>query len=147
MGLKLAEGKSIDQAREEIGQAVEGVKTAREAWQLAQRYQVEMPIIEQTYLVLHENKKPLDAVHDLLGRDQDDLVRAGADGVVDDRAVGHRHPDRHPVELALELGKYEADRLRGAGGGGNDVDGCGAATLPVLAGRKGPGPAWAGLLA
>lgn len=68
MGLALAAGKSIEEARQEIGQAVEGVKTAREAWQLAQHYQVDMPIIEQTYRVLHENKKPLDAVHDLLGR-------------------------------------------------------------------------------
>jgi len=69
MGLALADGSSIEQAREQIGQAVEGVKTAREAWQLAQKYQVEMPIIEQTYLVLYEGKSPKDAVDDLLGRD------------------------------------------------------------------------------
>lgn len=68
MGLALADGSSIEQAREQIGQAVEGVKTAREAWQLAQKYQVEMPIIEQTYLVLYEGKSPKAAVHDLLGR-------------------------------------------------------------------------------
>jgi len=68
MGLALAEGLTIEQARERIGQAVEGVKTAKEAWQLGQQYKVEMPIIEQTYLVLHEGKSPKDAVHDLLGR-------------------------------------------------------------------------------
>ena len=68
MGLALAEGLSIEQARERIGQAVEGVKTAKEAWLLAQKYKVEMPIIEQTYKVLYENKAPVDAVHDLLGR-------------------------------------------------------------------------------
>ena len=69
MGLALADGKSIEQAREQIGQAVEGVKTAREAWHLAQKHQVEMPIIEQTYRVLYEAKSPKDAVQDLLGRE------------------------------------------------------------------------------
>ncbi len=69
MGLALAEGLSIEQARIQIGQAVEGVKTAREAWQLAQQHQVEMPIIEQTYQVLYESKAPRQAVHDLLTRE------------------------------------------------------------------------------
>jgi len=69
MGLALAEGLSIEEARERIGQAVEGVKTAKEAWLLAQQYQVEMPIIEQAYKVLYENKSPKDAVQDLLGRE------------------------------------------------------------------------------
>jgi len=69
MGLALAQGLSIEQAREQIGQAVEGVKTAKEAWLLAQKYKVEMPIIEQTYKVLYENKSPKDAVQDLLGRE------------------------------------------------------------------------------
>lgn len=69
MGLKLAEGRSVEQAREEIGQAVEGVKTAREAWHLSQQHGVELPIIEQAYQVLYENKPPKAAVEDLLSRD------------------------------------------------------------------------------
>lgn len=69
MGLKLAEGKSIEQAREEIGQAVEGVKTAREAMTLAKKYNVEMPIIEQTYRVLFEGHSPREAVQALLARE------------------------------------------------------------------------------
>ncbi len=69
MGLALADGLSIEAAREKIGQAVEGVKTAREAWLLAQQYNVDMPIIEQTYKVLYEAKSPEQAVHDLLNRE------------------------------------------------------------------------------
>ncbi len=69
MGLKLAEGKTIAQAREEIGQAVEGVKTAKEAYALGQKYQVELAIIEQTYHVLYEGKSPKEAVHALLARE------------------------------------------------------------------------------
>lgn len=69
MGLALAKGLSIEEARESIGQAVEGVKTAKEAWLLAQQYQVEMPIIEQAYKVLYTHKSPKEAVQDLLGRE------------------------------------------------------------------------------
>ncbi len=68
MGLKLAQGLTVEQAREEIGQAVEGVKTAREAFQLAQKYGVECPIIEQAYRVLYEGRSPKDALQILLSR-------------------------------------------------------------------------------
>jgi glycerol-3-phosphate dehydrogenase (NAD(P)+) len=69
MGLKLAQGLTVEQAREEIGQAVEGVKTAREAFQLAQKYSVECPIIEQAYRVLYEGRSPKEALHILLSRE------------------------------------------------------------------------------
>ena len=72
MGLRLAKGMSVKQAREEIGQAVEGVKTAREAWYLSQRYEVDMPIIEQVYRVIYEHKLPQAAVQDLLARQAKD---------------------------------------------------------------------------
>ena len=69
MGLALAEGLSIEQARQRIGQAVEGVKTAKEAWLLATEHNIEMPIIEQTYKVLYQQKAPKKAVQDLLCRE------------------------------------------------------------------------------
>jgi glycerol-3-phosphate dehydrogenase (NAD(P)+) len=68
MGLALAAGKSIEQARGEIGQEVEGVATAREVYQLAQRLGVEMPITEQVYQVLHAAQPPRQAVINLMGR-------------------------------------------------------------------------------
>jgi glycerol-3-phosphate dehydrogenase (NAD(P)+) len=75
MGLALARGLTIDQARAEIGQEVEGVATAREVWHKSQALGVEMPITEQTYKVLYEGLAPLAAVQALLGRRQ----RAEAD--------------------------------------------------------------------
>jgi glycerol-3-phosphate dehydrogenase (NAD(P)+) len=69
MGLKLAKGLSVEQAREEIGQAVEGVKTAKEAWKLVQKYDLDCPIIEQAYRVLYENRSPTDALRILLSRE------------------------------------------------------------------------------
>jgi glycerol-3-phosphate dehydrogenase (NAD(P)+) len=68
MGLALAAGKSIDEARAEIGQEVEGVGTAREVFAKAQALGIEMPITEQTYRVLYEGLAPERAVHNLLSR-------------------------------------------------------------------------------
>lgn len=70
MGLALAEGLTLDQARNNIGQEVEGVNTAKEVYALAQRLQVEMPISEQVYRVLYEGLDPKTAVHNLLDRSQ-----------------------------------------------------------------------------
>ncbi len=72
MGLHLAKGMSVEQARIEIGQAVEGVKTAREAYHLSQKHGVDMPIIEQVYRVIYEQKQPQLAVQDLLARQAKD---------------------------------------------------------------------------
>jgi len=69
MGLALARGLSVDEALLEIGQAVEGIKTAREAWLLAQRWQVDMPIVEQVYRVIYQQQSPKQAVQKLLSRD------------------------------------------------------------------------------
>ncbi|MEJ2694687.1 MAG: NAD(P)-dependent glycerol-3-phosphate dehydrogenase, partial [Candidatus Thiodiazotropha sp.] len=53
MGLALAEGLSIEQARQRIGQEVEGVHTTQEIYKLSQRMGVEMPISQQVYAVLY----------------------------------------------------------------------------------------------
>ena len=68
MGLLLAQGKKHDVIRKEIGQEVEGVRTAKEAKRLADRYGIELPIFEQVYKVLYEDVSPKDAVKELLGR-------------------------------------------------------------------------------
>ncbi len=69
MGLLLAQGHSEPQIRAQIGQEIEGVKTACEAMRLAQHYGIEMPITEQVYRVLYEGLSPQQAVNCLLGRD------------------------------------------------------------------------------
>ena len=70
MGLALARGLSIEQARKEIGQEVEGIHTAQEVYQLSRKWEVEMPISEQVYRVLFEGLNPKEAVHNLLDRRQ-----------------------------------------------------------------------------
>ena len=68
MGLLLAQGKGHAEIREEIGQEVEGVRTAREAKRLIDQYEIELPILEQVYKVLYEDVSPQDAVKYLLSR-------------------------------------------------------------------------------
>lgn len=72
LGLALGSGKSISQALEEIGQVVEGVKTAEEVWRLACRYKIDMPIAEQVYGILHQDRDPSQSLVDLLSREQKD---------------------------------------------------------------------------
>lgn len=67
-GMALGEGKTVEQAMDEIGQAVEGYRNTKEVFELAKRYQVEMPIVEQIYEVLYQGKDPMQASQDLLAR-------------------------------------------------------------------------------
>lgn len=68
VGLKLGQGKKLSTILAEMNMVAEGVKTTRSAWNLAKRVGVEMPILEQVYLVLYQDKPCRDAVMDLLGR-------------------------------------------------------------------------------
>jgi glycerol-3-phosphate dehydrogenase (NAD(P)+) len=69
-GLALGKGLDIDAAIKEIGQVVEGYKNTKEVHALSARLNVEMPICEQIYKVLYENKSVKEAALSLLGRDQ-----------------------------------------------------------------------------
>ncbi|WP_194756122.1 NAD(P)H-dependent glycerol-3-phosphate dehydrogenase [Aliidiomarina indica] len=69
-GLAIGQGKTVDQAMQEIGQAVEGYRNTREVVALAKRFGVEMPISEELYKVLYENKEPKKVAQDLLSRAQ-----------------------------------------------------------------------------
>lgn len=69
LGLALGRGGGLPGILREIGQAVEGVATAREVYALARARQVDMPITEQVYRVLYENLSPQAAVEALFRRE------------------------------------------------------------------------------
>lgn len=69
LGLALGKGDALDKAISDIGQAVEGVKTANAVELLAKRIGVEMPICHQVYRILYEQLPPRRAVQELIGRD------------------------------------------------------------------------------
>ncbi len=68
VGLKLAEGKSVRTILKELGQVAEGIRTAKAAYELAQKLGVEAPIIQETYLALYGRKPPQQAIRDVLSR-------------------------------------------------------------------------------
>jgi glycerol-3-phosphate dehydrogenase (NAD(P)+) len=69
LGLALGQGKDLESAIAEIGQAVEGAKSARSIGLLAERAGVEMPICQQVYRILYQGLAPADAVKALIARD------------------------------------------------------------------------------
>jgi glycerol-3-phosphate dehydrogenase (NAD(P)+) len=68
VGLKLGQGMKLNSILAEMNMVAEGVKTTRSAWNLARRVGVEMPILDQVYQVLYQDKPCKDAVRDLLAR-------------------------------------------------------------------------------
>ncbi len=69
VGLKLGQGMKLAEILAEMKNVAEGVKTTKSAYELASREQVEMPILEQVYQVLYQDKDCRDAVISLLERD------------------------------------------------------------------------------
>jgi glycerol-3-phosphate dehydrogenase (NAD(P)+) len=70
LGLALGRGENLDAALAAIGQAVEGARTARMAVSKAAEFGVEMPICHQVHRVLYTGVSTIEAVGELLGRDQ-----------------------------------------------------------------------------
>jgi glycerol-3-phosphate dehydrogenase (NAD(P)+) len=70
VGLGLGEGKTLEQILDELGQVAEGVRTTRSARNLGHRSNVDMPITEEVYLMLYEDKPVPEALRDLLGRER-----------------------------------------------------------------------------
>lgn len=69
-GILIGQGKTMQEAMDEVQMVVEGVYSAKAAMELAQKYQVQLPIIEQVNAVLFEGKKPDQAVRELMLRDK-----------------------------------------------------------------------------
>ncbi|OZM57264.1 glycerol-3-phosphate dehydrogenase [Lottiidibacillus patelloidae] len=67
-GNMLGKGKKLNDVLEDMGMAVEGVRTTKAAYQLAKNVGVEMPITEQIYEVLFNDKDPKTALDELMAR-------------------------------------------------------------------------------
>ena len=69
MGLALASGLSIEEAKQEIQQVVEGVLAAEAVKEVADELGIEMPICHQVYKILYTGTSPREAVEALMGRE------------------------------------------------------------------------------
>ncbi len=67
-GKLIGMGKSSAVALEEVGMTVEGYKNTKNAYELALRHDVEMPIITEVYRTLYEDKPVGKVIYDLMGR-------------------------------------------------------------------------------
>lgn len=68
LGEEIGRGKALAAVLKETAMVVEGIATARSAYDLARKHRVEMPITAEVYRVLYEGKDPKSAVHDLMTR-------------------------------------------------------------------------------
>ncbi|MDQ2918789.1 MAG: NAD(P)-dependent glycerol-3-phosphate dehydrogenase, partial [Verrucomicrobiota bacterium] len=70
VGEKLGQGHSLDQIVASTKTVAEGVPTTKSAFECARRLGIETPIIDQIFNILYQNKKPAEALEELLARDQ-----------------------------------------------------------------------------
>ncbi len=69
VGIRIAEGESLEQIVDQMDQVAEGVRTTRSACVLAESRGVEMPITRAVHEVLFEGKDPVEAGMELMQRE------------------------------------------------------------------------------
>jgi len=69
VGEQIGKGKTLDDILANMKMVAEGVPTAHSAYELAKKSGVEMPIVNEVYKVLFKQKKPRDAIEDLMSRE------------------------------------------------------------------------------
>lgn len=69
-GKLIGSGKSLEETKKEVGMTIESIDNIEVAYELAKKYNVEMPIVNAVYDVLYNNLKPADAVKTLMTREK-----------------------------------------------------------------------------
>ena len=69
-GELIGSGKTPEEAVKEVGMVVEGINALPAAMRLTELYGVEMPIIQAVNEIIHEHRKPEDAVRALMAREE-----------------------------------------------------------------------------
>lgn len=71
-GILIGQGKSLDETLEEVKMVVEGIVATEVAYEVAKKLNVEMPITNAIYSVLHQGINPNDAINNLMIREKTD---------------------------------------------------------------------------
>lgn len=69
IGMKIGKGKKLKEILSEMRMVAEGVKTAKSVYNLSKKLSVEMPISQEVYNVLYNERSPAEAVYSLMTRD------------------------------------------------------------------------------
>ena len=70
IGEHLGRGETLQQITAIMQMVAEGIPTAKSAYECARKINIETPITDQVYALLYEGKTPVQAMQDLLERDQ-----------------------------------------------------------------------------
>ena len=68
-GMLLGHGKTVEEAKTEVGQVVEGINALPAACRLAKKYKVDMPIVQSVDAILGGRLAASNALASLMGRD------------------------------------------------------------------------------
>ncbi|MEW6188882.1 MAG: NAD(P)H-dependent glycerol-3-phosphate dehydrogenase [Actinomycetota bacterium] len=77
VGEKLGRGMSLSQILQETTMVAEGIRTAKAVYQLAQKYEVDMPITKSVAEVIYFGKDPHDCVVELMSRGPTEEIKEG----------------------------------------------------------------------
>ena len=69
-GKLMGQGKTLEEARNQIGMVIEGVDNIEVAYELAKKYNVDMPIVNAVYDMLYNNLSPKEGVTMLMTRNK-----------------------------------------------------------------------------
>jgi glycerol-3-phosphate dehydrogenase (NAD(P)+) len=69
LGVRLGKGEKLDDIMKGSKTVAEGIRTAKAARELAGKYGVEMPVVDEVTRILYEGKDPRQALKDLMSRD------------------------------------------------------------------------------
>ena len=69
VGMKLGQGMTLKQILDEMNMVAEGVKTSMSVHQLSEKLGLELPLCDEVYQVVHQNKPTIQAVEDIMSRD------------------------------------------------------------------------------
>ncbi len=68
VGRQIGQGKPLPEILNSMKMVAEGVKTSISAHNLSRKMEIEMPICDQVYRILHESKSPVQGLNDLMNR-------------------------------------------------------------------------------
>ena len=66
LGANLGNGLSIDEAKDQVGQVAEGIRTLEVAHEEAAKHNINMPLMESLYNIIYRDSKPESLLDDLI---------------------------------------------------------------------------------
>ena len=69
-GKLIGQGKTLDEARKEVGMVIESIDNIEVAYELGKIHNVYMPIVETVYQVIYDKLDPKEAVNNLMTREK-----------------------------------------------------------------------------